>query len=76
MTAMDDRKLLEALMSRGDAVIYAKDIAPIVHMHPQVIIDQAKRNEWDQDHNGCFIRSGNRVKFNRADFVAKWRDRI
>ena len=72
---MTDRERLEELHARPDAVIYAKDIAKIIHQHPGEIVRQAKSGEWDTA-NGTFIRSGRCIKFNRADFVAKWRDRV
>ena len=57
-----------ALMSREDELVPAAAIAPIVKMHPQVIINQARTGEW----NRCeFVISGKRVKFFRIDFLRR-----
>ena len=60
-----------ALMVRKDETVTAATIAPIVGMHPSAIIDKVKSGEWDQDLDGKYIRSGNRVKFYRVDFLRK-----
>ena len=60
-----------ALMNMEDEMVTAADIAPIVHMSPDVIIKYAKDGKWDQDDQGRFITSGNRVKFFRLDFLRK-----
>ena len=60
-----------ALMLREDEVVPAAAIAPIVQMHPSVIIAQAKAGTWDREHNGNYIISGSRVKFFRIDFLRK-----
>lgn len=57
-----------ALMDRTDEMITAADIAPIVHMHKDVIIHYAKTGKW----NLCeYVISGGRVKFSRIDFLRK-----
>ena len=57
-----------ALMAMTDEVVPARALAPIVKMHPQVIINQARTGEW----NRCeFVISGKRVKFFRIDFLRK-----
>lgn len=76
MTELDDRARLQLLKERGDAVVYAKDIAPIVHSKVENIIWKVKHGQWDQDRLGNYYISGVRVKFIRADFVAKWSDRV
>ena len=60
-----------ALMACPDETVPARMIAPIVGMHPSVIIAQAKAGEWDREHNGNFIVSGKRVKFYKIDFLKK-----
>ena len=56
------------LMNMTDEVVPARVLAPIVKMHPQVIINQARTGEW----NRCeFVISGKRVKFFRIDFLRK-----
>lgn len=57
-----------ALMSMTDEVVPASALAPIVKMHPSVIIEYAKRGQWDL----CkYVRSGNRYKFFRKDFLQR-----
>ena len=61
---------VKALMARTDDVVPAAAIAPIVRMHPSVMIHQAKTGEWDR--NVCnYIVSGRCVKFFRIDFLKK-----
>ena len=59
------------LMDMDCEMVTAADIAPIVRMHPSVIIKYAKDGKWDQAHQGNFVISGNRVKFFRRDFLQK-----
>lgn len=59
-----------ALMLRNDEVVPAAAIAPIVQMHPSVIIKQAKDGTWDRQICN-YVISGNRVKFFRIDFLRK-----
>ena len=72
----EDRKFpkysepIYALMDRTDELITAADIAPIVRMHPSVIIKYAKDGTWPKDICN-YIVSGNRVKFFRVDFLRK-----
>ena len=73
---MTDKQRLAALNAMDKAVIFAKDIAPIVHTHESQIRHMAKTGEWDEEHDGEFIRVGNRIKFKRADFVMKWSGRV
>ena len=57
---------VQRLMDMDAETIYAKDIAPIVKMHPQTIVEYAKTGKW----NLCrFVISGDRVKFFRKDFL-------
>lgn len=60
-----------AMIDRKDEMVTAADLAPIVHMSPDVIIKYAKDGKWDQAHQGNFVISGNRVKFFRRDFLQK-----
>ena len=59
-----------ALMHMPDEVIFAKDLAPIVKMRPDVIIHYAKTGKWPTEICN-YIVSGNRVKFFRIDFLRK-----
>lgn len=59
-----------ALMDRKDELITAADLAPIVRMHPSVIIRYAKTGQWPREICN-YIVSGNRVKFFRMDFLRK-----
>ena len=59
-----------ALMARTDEMVPAAAIAPIVRMHPSVIIKYAKDGTWPRDICN-YIVSGNRVKFFRVDFLRK-----
>ena len=56
------------LMNMTDEVVPARVLAPIVKMHPQVIINQARTGEWNRSE---FVISGKRVKFFRIDFLRK-----
>ena len=56
------------LMEMEDELVFAKDLAPILKMSPDVIIHHAKNGEWQFCR---FIISGNRVKFFRRDFLQK-----
>ena len=68
MTATTDySEAVRELMAMTDEVVPAKCIAPILHIHPSVMIYQAKNGEWDR--NVCnYVVSGKRVKFFRVDF--------
>lgn len=59
-----------ALMARTDEVVPASAIAPIVKMHPSVIVKRAKDGEWPRDLCN-YIISGRCVKFFRIDFLRK-----
>jgi len=58
------------LINRRDEVVTAADIAPIVRMHPSVIIKYAKDGTWPREICN-YVVSGNRVKFFRVDFLRK-----
>ena len=63
-----------ALMAMTDEVVPATAIAPIVKMHPSVIIRYAKEDRWPR--SVCnYIVSGEgpqaHVKFFRVDFLRK-----
>lgn len=68
---MEKSDAVRRLMEMDTDTVYAKDIAPIVKIHPQTIIDYAKTGRWDQDSLGKFVISGDRVKFFRLDFLQK-----
>lgn len=58
------------LMAREEEMVPASAIAPIVKMHPQVIIKYAKDGTWPR--TVCnYIVSGRCVKFFRIDFLRK-----
>ena len=59
-----------ALMARTDEVVPASAIAPIVKMHPSVIVSYAKRGIWPREVCN-YVISGRRVKFFRIDFLKK-----
>ena len=59
-----------ALMSRQEEVVPAAAIAPIMKMHPSVIIHKAKNGEWPREICN-YIVSGRCVKFFRVDFLRK-----
>lgn len=59
---------VQRLIDMDAETVYAKDLAPIVRMHPQTIVSYAKSGKW----NLCrFIISGDHVKFFRKDFLVK-----
>ena len=61
----DDVRLL---MDMNAETVPASLLAPVVRMHPSVIIEYAKTGKW----NLCkYVISGNRVKFFRRDFLQK-----
>ena len=61
---------VQALMDRDDELVPAAAIAPIVKMHPSVIIAYAKDGKWPRDVCN-YIVSGTHVKFFRLDFLKK-----
>jgi hypothetical protein len=71
-----DRKLpkysdaVRTLMAMTDEVVPASAIAPILGIHPQVMIRQAKDGTWSRDVCN-YIVSGRCVKFFRIDFLRK-----
>jgi hypothetical protein len=58
------------LMDMDCEMVTAADIAPIVRMHPSVIIKYAKTGQWPKDICN-YIISGSHVKFFRIDFLRK-----
>jgi hypothetical protein len=73
---IDDRKFpkfsepIFRLMDMDCEMVTAADIAPIVRMHPSVIIKYAKTGQWPKDICN-YIISGSHVKFFRIDFLRK-----
>ena len=70
MTAEERRPKItpevQRLIDMDTEMVYAKDIAPIVHMNTDVIVKYAKDGTW----NLCrFVRSGESVKFFRFDLL-------
>ena len=59
-----------ALMACPDETVPARMIAPIVKMHPSVIVDYAKKGQWPREICN-YIISGKRVKFFRVDLLRK-----
>ena len=59
-----------ALLLREDEVVPAAAIAPIMKMHPSVIIHKAKSGEWPREICN-YVISGRCVKFFRIDFLRK-----
>ena len=58
------------LMRNPAEMVTAKAIAPVVRMHPEVIIKYAKEGHWPREICN-YIVSGSRVKFFRIDFLRK-----
>ena len=58
------------LIHMTDEMVYAKDLAPIVKIKPDVIIKYAKEDKWPRDICN-YIVSGTHVKFFRIDFLRK-----
>jgi len=61
---------VQALMDRDDELVPAAAIAPIVKMHPSVIIKYAKDGKWPREICN-YIVSGTHCKFFRIDFLKK-----
>ena len=61
---------VQALMDRDDELVPAAAIAPIVKMHPSVIIKYAKDGKWPREICN-YIVSGSHCKFFRIDFLKK-----
>ena len=59
-----------ALMARKEELVPAAAIAPILKMHPSVIINYAKTGKWSREICN-YIVSGTHVKFFRIDFLRK-----
>lgn len=59
------------LIHMKDEMIYAKDIAPILKMKPDVIVKRVKDGSWLPQYLGNYIISGRCVKFFRIDFLRK-----
>ena len=59
-----------ALMASNEDLVPASTIAPIVKMHPSVIVSYAKRGIWPREVCN-YVISGRRVKFFRIDFLKK-----
>lgn len=62
---------VQRLIDMEDEMILARDIAPIIHVKPDVIIKYVKTGQWDADRIGNFVISGDHVKFFRKDFLVK-----
>ena len=58
------------LMAREEELVPASALAPIVKMHPSVIIKYAKSGQWPRAICN-YIVSGTHVKFFRIDFLRK-----
>ena len=58
------------LIHMQDEMVFAKDLAPVVKMKPDVIIKYAKDGKWPREICN-FIVSGSHVKFFRIDFLRK-----
>lgn len=59
---------VRALLESDAEVVPAAAIAPIVKMHPSVMIDKVRSGEWDLC---ATMQSGGHVKFFRRDFLRK-----
>ena len=58
------------LIAREEELVPASAIAPIVKMHPSVIVKYAKAGQWPREICN-YIVSGRCVKFFRLDFLRK-----
>lgn len=58
------------LMAREDDLVPAAALAPILKMHPSVIIQYAKTGQWPREVCN-YVISGSHVKFFRVDFLRK-----
>lgn len=58
------------LIDLDSEMVTAADIAPVVRMHPEVIIRYAKTGQWPREICN-YVVSGSRVKFFRVDFLKK-----
>lgn len=73
---MEERKFpkysdaVRALMDNQSETVPASTISPILGIHPQVMIRQAKDGTWPRDVCN-YIVSGRCVKFFRIDFLRK-----
>ena len=72
----DERRLpkysdaILALMARDEELVPAAALAPVVRMHPSVMIKYAKDGTWPREICN-YIVSGRNVKFFRIDFLRK-----
>lgn len=62
---------VQALIDDPRELVPAAALAPVVHMHPSVIIGMAKEGSWSREHQCNYIIAGKRVKFYRLDFLKK-----
>ena len=62
---------VQRLIDMEDEMILARDIAPIIHVKPDVIIKYVKTGQRDAGRLGIFVTSGDHVKFFRKDFLQK-----
>ena len=67
---MTGKEAVQKLMEMPDEVVPAAALAPILRMHPSVMIHQAKTGEWDRGICN-YVISGRCVKFFRIDFLKK-----
>ena len=69
---MGQHEALERLLSMTDEMVFAKDIAPVLGKHAQVLIDKVKSGEWDRANGNYLYFPGDKtVKFYRIDFLKK-----
>lgn len=61
---------VQQLMAMTGEMVPASAIAPVLGVHPQVMIRQAKDGTWPRDVCN-YIVSGRCVKFFRIDFLRK-----
>lgn len=67
---MNYSEAVRALMDNPAELVPAAAIAPVLGMHPSVIIHQAKNGQWPREVCN-YIISGRCVKFFRIDFLRK-----
>lgn len=69
---MTQREAIDRLLAMTDEMVYAKDIAPVLGKHPQVLINKVKEGKWNRSNGNYLYFEGDKtVKFYRVDFLKK-----
>ena len=70
MDKYEPSEAVRNLMACDSEMVYAADLAPVLKMHPSVIVKYAKDGKWPTTICN-YIVSGRCVKFFRIDFLKK-----